>query len=64
MRGLWLAVPLAVVSAACNSYDVVNPGALVAPPSNLQYTVDPSGTSGSPAGVLLRWDYEIGRAHV
>jgi len=28
------------------------------PPANLSYQVDPSGTPGSPSGILLRWDID------
>jgi hypothetical protein len=58
MRRLWLALPLIGI-IACSDYTTVNPGGgLVAPPSNLTYEVEPSGTPGAPMGVLLHWDFD------
>lgn len=59
MRRAWLVLPLLGLAAACSDYDTVNPGGgLVAPPSNLSYEVEPSGTPGAPTGVLLHWDFD------
>ncbi len=55
MQRLLFIVPL-VVLAACESDDRILGGSTLAPPQNLTYAVEPSGTSGSPAGVLLAWD--------
>ncbi len=55
MRRLWPILPL-VALAACTETQIIGSGALVPPPSNLIYTVEPSGTPGAPAGVLLQWD--------
>ncbi len=62
MRRLWFAVPL-IALGACSETDYVGPGGggAVATPSNLVYTVEPSGTPGEPAGVVLRWDYDDDR---
>ena len=59
MRRAW---PLSAFALAavigCTNYDnnVVGGGGGVAPPANLRYEVDPSGTPGAPTGVLLSWD--------
>lgn len=58
MPRAWLALPILGL-IACSDYNTVNPGGgLVAPPSNLTYEVEPSGTPGAPAGVLLHWDFD------
>lgn len=57
MRRTWLAAPLFLL-AACTETQIVGSGALVAPPTNLTYAVEPSGTPGAPSGVLLHWDYD------
>jgi len=53
-----LALALAAL-VACNDYGT-NPvgggGGQVAPPANLTYEVEPSGTPGAPSGVLLSWE--------
>lgn len=56
MRRTWLVLPVFAL-AACTETEVIVAGPLVAPPSNLTYTVEPSGTPGAPSGVLLQWDY-------
>jgi hypothetical protein len=56
MRQVWMAVPLALL-AACSETRVVDGGSLVAPPADLIYTVEASGTPGAPSGVLLQWDF-------
>jgi hypothetical protein len=58
MRRVWLALPILGL-IACSDYNTYNPGnGLVAPPANLSYEVEASGTPGSPSGVLLRWDFD------
>ena len=58
MRRVWLAVPI-LGAIACSDYNGVGSGSgLVDPPSNLTYEVEPSGTPGSPTGVLLHWDFD------
>ena len=57
MRAIWPLAILGVMIAGCRE-SLGSNGAAVAPPSNLTYTVEPSGTPGSPSGVLLRWDYD------
>jgi hypothetical protein len=58
MRRVWLVLPLFGL-AACSDYTGVGGGGgLVGPPSNLVYEVEPSGTPGAPAGVLLQWDFD------
>jgi hypothetical protein len=57
MRPVWLVLPLFAL-AACTETQIIGSGALVPPPSNLIYTVEPSGTPGAPSGVLLEWDYD------
>ena len=57
MRRAWLAT--LTLLAACNETQVIGGGGgLVSPPSNLIYTVEPSGTPGAPTGVLLQWDFD------
>lgn len=58
MRRTWLAGPLLVLLAACTETQIVDGGTLVAPPTNLTYQVEPSGTPGAPSGVLLHWDWD------
>lgn len=57
MRSSWLIVPLLAL-AACSETQIVGGGALVSAPTNLQYTVEASGTPGAPSGVLLQWDFD------
>ncbi len=57
MRLIWPLAILGLVTAGCRETLGSN-GAAVAPPSNLIYTVEPSGTPGSPSGILLHWDYD------
>jgi hypothetical protein len=58
MRRAWLALPF-IGLAACSQTTVVDGGGgLVAPPSNLTYEVEPSGTPGAPTGLLLHWDFD------
>jgi len=57
MRRVWLVLPVFAL-AACTETQIIGSGALVPPPSNLIYTVEPSGTPGAPSGVLLEWDYD------
>ncbi len=57
MRRVWLILPVFAL-AACTETQIIGSGALVPPPSNLIYTVEPSGTPGAPSGVLLEWDYD------
>ncbi len=40
---------------ACQS-DTTNLGSTLPPPQHLAYQLDPSGTPGQPAGILLVWD--------
>lgn len=58
MRSAWLAAPLLVLAACTETTVVDGGGGLIAPPTNLIYTVEPSGTPGAPTGVLLQWDYD------
>ncbi|MFN8650453.1 MAG: hypothetical protein U0133_00940 [Gemmatimonadales bacterium] len=59
MHRAWSVLPLLGILAACSDDRVINPGGgLVSPPSNLTYQVEPSGTPGSPTGVLLHWDFD------
>lgn len=53
MRRLWLLSSLALT--ACTDGFVDLPDQL-ATPTDLSYRLEPSGTPGSPAGVVLRWD--------
>jgi len=39
---------------ACRS-DTTNVGSTLPPPQHLAYQLDPSGTPGQPAGILLVW---------
>lgn len=57
MRRAWLVLPVFAL-AACSETQIIGSGALVPPPSNLIYTVEPSGTPGAPSGVLLQWDFD------
>jgi hypothetical protein len=56
MRQSWLVGPLLLL-AACSETRLVGGGSSLAPPSNLIYTLDASGTPGTPSGVLLEWDF-------
>lgn len=56
MRGYTLLVVLGLSTAACRE-DLFVDDPLIDPPTNLSYTVEPSGTPGSPSGVLLHWDF-------
>jgi hypothetical protein len=49
---------LAVVQA-CTNYNntATSPGGTLPPPSGLVYELEPVGTSGSPTGILLSWDF-------
>lgn len=58
MRLNWPLAILGLVATAGCRETLGSNGAAVAPPSNLTYSVEPSGTPGSPSGVLLRWDYD------
>jgi hypothetical protein len=59
MRASLLALPL-IALVACSEYQPTGGGGgvLVNPPTNLSYTVEPSGTPGQPDGTLLTWDYD------
>jgi len=58
MRRTWLAAPLfLLVAAACTETQIVGSGTLVSAPTNLVYQVEPSGTPGAAAGVILHWDF-------
>ncbi len=54
MRRWWIVLPFAL-AAACHT-DTTAPGS-IAPPTNLTYEVEPSGTPGEPSGLLLRWTF-------
>jgi fibronectin type 3 domain-containing protein len=58
MRPSWLVVPGFVLAAACTETQYVGGGGLVAPPADLIYTVEASGTPDAPSGVLLQWDLD------
>lgn len=56
MRAAATVLVLGMFSLGCRDHLLIeNP--LVSAPTNLNYVVEPSGTPGSPAGVLLRWDF-------
>lgn len=57
MRPLAPVMILGLLSVACRDRTFIN-NSLVNPPTNLSYVVEPSGTPGSPAGILLRWDFD------
>ena len=57
MRPVWLA-SLALLAACTETQFIDGGGGSVSTPSNLLYTVEPSGTPGAPTGVLLQWDYD------
>jgi hypothetical protein len=57
MRTAMSALLLGVLSFGCRDY-LVDDGSLVNAPTNLTYEVEPSGTPGSPSGVLLSWDFD------
>ena len=50
----WLA--LAGLPGCYTTNDVLAPVSGLAPPTNLQYALEPSGDPASPAGLLLAWD--------
>ncbi len=58
MRSSWKLVPMVAMAAACTETRLVGNGSLLSPPANLIYTVEASGTPGSPSGVLLQWDFD------
>jgi len=51
----WLA--LASLPGCYSTNNVTAPVSGLAPPTNLTYTLEPSGDPASPAGLLLAWDY-------
>ena len=57
MRAILSVTLLALSTAACTDYLVDEPP-LVNSPTNLTYAVEPSGTPGSPSGVVLHWDFD------
>jgi hypothetical protein len=57
MRSQVLLALLGLTTVACRDTIFVS-DPLVNPPTNLTYTVEPSGTPGSPDGVLLHWDFD------
>ncbi|HEV8124704.1 MAG TPA: hypothetical protein VGP80_10695 [Gemmatimonadales bacterium] len=56
MRPYLVLAVLGLSTVACREDVFVN-DPLIDPPTNLSYTVEPSGTPGSPSGVLLHWDF-------
>lgn len=58
MRRVWLALPFLGLAACSETTYVDGGGGQVAPPTNLTYEVEPSGTPGAPTGVLLHWDFD------
>lgn len=53
-----LALAAGLAAAGCNSDDGFGPGGPGLPaPTNLRYTLEPSGTPGEPSGILLHWDF-------
>jgi hypothetical protein len=58
MRTAMSAILLGVLSFGCRDYLVDDGSSLLNPPTNLIYEVEPSGTPGSPSGVLLTWDFD------
>jgi hypothetical protein len=59
MRTVMSTLLLGILSLGCRDY-LVDDGSsdLLNPPTNLVYEVEPSGTPGSPSGVLLSWDFD------
>ncbi len=57
MRRTLSVAAAALILAGCNT-QTTNPSPVTAlsAPTNLTYEVEPSGTSGQPSGVLLRWN--------
>lgn len=51
------AIVLGLASLACAD-EILVEDSLVNAPTNLTYVVEPSGTPGSPSGLLLRWDFD------
>ena len=58
MRAAMSAVLLGLLSVGCRDYLVDDGSSLLNAPANLVYDVEPSGTPGSPSGVLLSWDFD------
>lgn len=56
MRSFILLAVLGLSTVACRENVFVS-DPLLSPPTNLYYQVEPSGTPGSPSGVLLHWDF-------
>ncbi|HXG44958.1 MAG TPA: hypothetical protein VNJ71_09410 [Gemmatimonadales bacterium] len=43
---------------ACRETQVIAPGGgLLPPPANVRYVLEPSGTPGAPAAIVLHWDW-------
>jgi hypothetical protein len=45
-----------VAAVGCEQYDFIGVGVDLDSPTHLRYQLEPSGTPGRPAGVILRWD--------
>lgn len=58
MRTAMSAVLFGLLALGCREGYLVDNGSLVSAPTNLIYEVEPSGTPGSPSGVLLSWDFD------
>ena len=58
MRTAMSALLLGFLSFGCRDYLVDDGSSLINAPTNLVYEVEPSGTPGSPSGVLLSWDFD------
>ncbi len=57
MRRGWLVVSLLGLGA-CRETQVIAPGGgLLPPPANVFYVLEPSGTPGAPASIVLHWDW-------
>ncbi|MEO8294352.1 MAG: hypothetical protein ABI613_02475 [Gemmatimonadota bacterium] len=56
MRAVATIMVLGMLSLGCRD-NFISDNPLVSAPTSLSYTVEPSGTPGSPSGVLLRWDF-------
>ncbi len=55
-RTLVALLAVGLVVAGCETTTIIGSPGLIAPPANLDYTLDPSGDPVRPAGILLRWD--------
>lgn len=55
-RSLIAMLAFTVVVSGCDSTTIVGSPGVLDPPTNLEYSLEPSGDPSRPEGILLRWD--------